>query len=68
MNFLSLFVAVPVLTAIFIGFTRNVKQTRLVAAVGSGIQLVLAGILVYLYLVERRAGNMDEMLFVYDAL
>jgi NADH-quinone oxidoreductase subunit M len=68
MNILSLFVLVPVLTSVAIVFTRNMKQTRLVSAVGMSIQLIMAGVLVYLYLAERQAGNMAEMLFTYDAL
>jgi NADH-quinone oxidoreductase subunit M len=68
MNILSLFILIPLLTIIAIMFTSNMKQTRLVSAVGMGIQLILAGILVYLYLAERSAGNMDAMLFYYDAV
>ncbi len=68
MSILSLFVVVPLLTICGIMFTKNLKQTRLVSAIGMGIQLVLAFLLVFLYLAERNAGNMAEMLFVYDAL
>lgn len=68
MNILSLFVLIPILTVIAILFTNNMKQTRLVSAIGMGIQLVVAGILVYLYLTERSTGNMAEMLFYYDAV
>ncbi|MBP7507980.1 MAG: NADH-quinone oxidoreductase subunit M [Prolixibacteraceae bacterium] len=68
MSILSLFVIVPLLTIVGIMFTKNLKQTRLVSAIGMGIQLVLAFLLVFLYLTERNSGNMAEMLFVYDAL
>jgi len=68
MNILSLFVLIPVLTMLAIGFSKSMKQTRLVAAIGMGIQLVLAAFLVYSYLTERAAGNTAEMLFTYDAL
>lgn len=68
MNILSLFVVVPVLTMIAIGFTRNMKQTRVVSAIGMGIQLLLAAYLIFAYLGERAAGNMAEMLFTYDAI
>jgi len=68
MNILSLFVLIPILTVVAILFTNNMKQTRLVSAIGMGIQLVVAGILVYLYLTERSTGNMAEMLFYYDAV
>jgi NADH-quinone oxidoreductase subunit M len=68
MNILSLFVLIPVLTIIAIIFTRNMNQTRIVSAIGMGIQIILAGILIYLYLAERNAGNTAEMLFTYDAV
>ncbi len=68
MNILSLFVLIPVLTVIAILFTSNMKQTRVVSAIGMGFQLILAGILVYLYLTERQAGNTAAMLFYYDAV
>lgn len=66
MNILSLFVLIPILTVIVLLFSRNMNQTRIIAATGMGIQLVLSGLLVYLYLSERAAGNMAEMLFYYD--
>jgi NADH-quinone oxidoreductase subunit M len=44
------------------------KQTRIVSAIGMGIQLIVAGILVYMYLAERNAGNTADMLFYYDAV
>jgi len=68
MNILSLFVLVPLLTIIAILFTKDLKQTRLVSAVGMGIQLIVAAVLVFLYLGEREAGNLAPMLFTYDAL
>ncbi len=68
MNILSLFVLIPVLTIIAIVFTKNMKQTRMVSAIGMGIQLILSGILIYLYLHERSAGNTATMLFTYDVL
>jgi NADH-quinone oxidoreductase subunit M len=68
MNILSLFVLIPILTIIAILFSRNMKQTRLVSAIGMGIQLVLAGVLVFMYLTERQAGNTADMLFYYDTV
>ena len=68
MNILSLFVIVPLLTIGGILFTKDLKQSRLVSAVGMGIQLILAAVLVFLYLSEREAGNTAAMLFNYDAL
>ena len=66
MDFLTLFVAVPVLTIAGIAFTRDLKQTRMVSAVGMGIQLILAVALVFMYLAERKTGNTAEMLFAHS--
>jgi NADH-quinone oxidoreductase subunit M len=66
MNILSLLVLVPVLTVAAILFAKDNKQTRLFSAVGMSIQLILSAILVYMYVTERQAGNMDQMLFVKD--
>ncbi len=66
MDFLTLFVVVPVLTIAAIVFTKDLKQTRLVSAVGMSVQLVLAIALVFMYLMERRAGNTAEMLFMHS--
>lgn len=68
MNILSLFVLIPILTVVVLLFSRNMKQTRIISAIGMGIQLVLSGLLVYLYLTERAAGNTAEMLFFYDSV
>ena len=68
MNILTLFVVIPVLTVAGILFTKDLKQSRVVSAIGMTLQLILAGILVYLYVTERQAGNMAPMLFTFDAL
>ncbi len=68
MNILTLFVLIPVVTMLAIGFSKSMKSIRVVAAIGMGIQLILAAFLVYAYLTERAAGNTAEMLFTYDAL
>jgi NADH-quinone oxidoreductase subunit M len=63
MNILLLFIIIPVLTVIGILFSKEQKQTRLIAAIGMGIQLIAAGTLIYLFLAERSAGNTAQMLF-----
>ena len=63
MNFLNLFVIIPVLTVITIFFTKNYRQAKIAAAFGMGIQLILAAVLILWYLALRRAGMMDEFLF-----
>jgi NADH-quinone oxidoreductase subunit M len=68
MDFLSLFVIIPVLTVLAIGFTKNFKQARVASAIGMSVQLILAAILIVLYLQERNAGNTATMLFRRDAL
>ena len=66
MNILSLFVVVPVLTIVGILFTKDFKGARVVSAVGMGIQLVLAAVLILSYLSARKAGMSDEMLWTAD--
>jgi len=63
MNILSLFVIIPLITMFALMATNGFKQARVVAAVGMGIQLILAAVLVFMYLSERNSGNTDEMLF-----
>ncbi len=66
MGLLSLLVLIPTLTIFGILLTDGKKQARLVSAIGMGMQLILAGVLVYLYLSERSAGNTAQMLFTKD--
>lgn len=66
MDFLTLFVVVPVLTIIGIVFTKDMKKTRIVSAIGMSIQLLMSVALVFMYLAERKAGNTDEMLFAHS--
>jgi len=66
MDILTLFIVIPVLTIIGILFCKDHKMVKLTAAFGMGIQLVMAAILIILFLRERAAGNMAEMLFVKD--
>ena len=65
-NILSLFVIIPVLTITGILLVKDIKQVRITAALGMGLQLVLAAVLVFSYLSARSAGANDEMLFVKD--
>jgi len=54
------------LTVIAILLAKDNKQTRLYSAIGMSIQLVLAAVLVYMYVEERNAGNMEQMVFMRD--
>lgn len=65
-NILSLFIIIPALTVAGILFVKELKQVRTVAAVGMGVQLVMAVVLVFGYLSARSSGVGDEMLFVKD--
>ncbi len=66
MNFLSLFVLIPILMLGGLFLSRNMKQIRWVAATGASLLLVLAIVLTCLFLRERAAGNGAEMLFTAE--
>jgi len=68
MDKLSLFIWVPVITMIIIGLVNDSKKIRIVAAVGMGVQLLQAILLLFSFFAERRAGNTAEMLFVRDSV
>lgn len=63
MNFLSLFVLIPLLMMVGLAIARDMKQIRTVAVVGSTLQLGLAIYTLIKFLAERAAGNTEEMLF-----
>jgi len=66
MDFLTLFIVVPILTIVGIVFARNHNQVRWIAAAGSSVSMVLAAVVILRYLAERQAGNLSEFLFVAD--
>jgi NADH-quinone oxidoreductase subunit M len=66
MDILTLFIVIPVLTMTGIVLTKEMRNVRITAAIGMGIQLLLSAVLVYLYISARHAGNSAEMLFVKD--
>lgn len=68
MNFLSLFVLIPVLMLLGLLAARGMKQIRIVCATGASLLLGLAITLTFVYLEERGAGNTAEMLFMADAV
>ena len=68
MNFLSLFVAIPLLMMIALFFAKSRKQIQITAVIGSSALLILGGVLAYLYLHERALGNTAEMLFTADTI
>jgi NADH-quinone oxidoreductase subunit M len=68
MDRLSILIVVPVLTIIIIGLLNDYKRVRLAAAIGAGVELLLTIGLLFSYLGERAAGNVEEMLFLKDVV
>jgi len=67
MDILSLFVIVPILLVIALVFTKGLKQSRIVAMVGSIVQLTMSINLMFAYFKER-AINQDIMVFTKDII
>lgn len=63
MNFLTLFVLIPILMMAGLAIARDMKQIRTVAVTFSTLQLGLAIYTVFKYIAERAAGKTEEMLF-----
>jgi NADH-quinone oxidoreductase subunit M len=62
-NFLSLFVLIPLLMMLGLWAARGMKQIRAVMVTGAGALLALAVTLAFLYLHRRAGGDTSEMLF-----
>ncbi|MDR2915952.1 MAG: NADH-quinone oxidoreductase subunit M [Tannerella sp.] len=63
MNFLSLFILIPVLMMLGLWISRNIGQIRTVMVAGASSLLALAVLLTFLYLGKRAGGDTAEMLF-----
>lgn len=63
MNFLSLFVLIPLVMLLALWLAKGINAIRGVMVVGSTLLLGLAIGLTYAYLSARAGGNTDEMLF-----
>jgi len=63
MNFLSIFVLIPVLMMIGLFFSNSRRQLQVVMTVGASLLVILSGILTYMYLTDRAAGDTAEMLY-----
>ena len=61
MNFLSLFVGIPVVMMLGLLLAGNLKQIRAVMVAGATALLALAVMLTIMYLGERSAGNTAQM-------
>ena len=68
MNFLSLFVLIPLLKTCAMFLTKDIRRIRAIMVVGASLLLGLSVALVAMYLGERSAGNGAEMLFTADAV
>jgi NADH-quinone oxidoreductase subunit M len=68
MSILNLLILIPVITLIGILIAKNHKQVRVVSAIGMSIQLVISAVIILMYLAERKAGNVAEMIFTQDML
>ncbi len=60
---LSWLIIVPALTALLVMAARSQQQVRVLAATGMGIQLLQSCYLLYEFLKERAAGNLEVVLF-----
>ncbi len=68
MDILTLFVIVPLVTIIALMFAKDMKQARVMAMIGMGIQFIMSVNLVFAYLRERASGNAAEMIFTKSHL
>lgn len=68
MNFLSLFVLIPVLMTCAMFLLKDIRRIRAVMVTGASLLLVLAVTLTAMFLGQRSAGNDAEMLFTADVL
>jgi NADH-quinone oxidoreductase subunit M len=68
MNFISLFIIIPVLMLLCFIPCKNLRAIRTVAVIGSALLLILSFVTLYLFLAERSAGNTAKMLFTSDLM
>ncbi|MFN8312153.1 MAG: NADH-quinone oxidoreductase subunit M [Cyclobacteriaceae bacterium] len=68
MNVLYILLIIPLLTSFGIAMVRDIKQVRVVSAIGMGLQLLTSFWLLYLFYEQRNAGNTDDMLFVSSTM
>ena len=66
MNFLSIFVLIPLLMLAGLWAAQGIKAIRGVMVTGASALLIASVVLTFMYLGERSAGNTAEMLFRAD--
>jgi NADH-quinone oxidoreductase subunit M len=68
MNFLSLFVLIPALMMIGLFLSSSRKQLLFFMTTGATLLMTLSGVLTYMYLTDRAAGNLATMLYTADTV
>jgi NADH-quinone oxidoreductase subunit M len=68
MNFLSLFVLIPVLMMMGLFLSSSRKQLLFVMTAGATLLMTLSGVLTYMYLTDRAAGDVSTMLYTADTV
>ena len=67
MDILTLFLVVPAITILVLVFAKNLKQARVVSAIGMFIQFAMSLNLVFAYFKERKVND-DIMVFIKDVV
>ena len=67
MDILTLFIVVPVLTILALLFARDLKQSRVIAAIGMFVQFAMSINLVFAYMRERKVND-EIRVFTRDLL
>ena len=68
MNFLSLFVLIPVLMMMGLFLSGSRKQLLFIMSTGATLLMILSGVLAYMYFTDRAAGDAATMLYTADAV
>jgi NADH-quinone oxidoreductase subunit M len=66
MEIIDFILLIPFLTVLSLFFAKDMRQIRLFASVGMGIQLLQSFALLFMYLNERKNGATEAMLFQKD--
>jgi len=68
MNFLSIFVLIPVLMMLGLFLSNSRKQLLFFMTVGASLLMIFSAVLTYLYFTERAASNVATMIFTADTV
>ena len=68
MNFLSLFVLIPALMMVGLFFSNSRKQFLFFMTTGASLLMILSGVITYMYLTDRAAGDVSTMLYTADTV